>query len=326
MNIHTIKKLFIDVRNFPQFVLIIFLGLSSLSCASSTNGNFSSDSLHKENDNYLSFYEGDDGKTIHWEVNFKNEEIASIYRDGEKIPAEDIDEYRSMINEKLDEIRFGLRKHSFKMDHFAFDMDEFHDDMEKLKEQMHYRFEYLDDFKFDEEEFNKNMEELQKRLGKLKDRKFNLNFDSEKFKEQMEKLNEQFKEHEFNFDFDFDADELKEIIESYQFNFDDIDINLEDFEIQMEKLNKELDELDLNLEDLDEEMEKLDAFIDELKAELVIDGYLGSENEEVKIKISSNEMYVDGKKVPAELLKKYKEIYKNHMGKDMRETSNIHIH
>lgn len=326
MNINTIKNRFLDVRNLTHLSLFLIIGLSSYSCASSTNGNFSSDSLHKENEKYLSFYEKENGKNIHWEVNFEKDEIASVYRNGEKIPPEYVDEYRAMIDEKLDEIRFGLKKQSFKMDHFTFDMDEFNSDMEKFSEQMRNRFECLDDFKFDDEEFNKNMEELQERLGKLKDRKFDLKFDSEKFKEQMEKLNEQFKNHQFNFEFDFDTDELEEIIEAHQFNLDDIDINLEDFDIQMEKLNRELEDLDLNLEDLDEELEKLDAFIIELKGELVADGYLDSENEDVEIKISANEMFVDGDKVPADLIDKYKDIYKKRMGKDISETSNIHIH
>lgn len=324
MNIIRIKKHFLALNSLPRIVLIIIVGLSSISCANSTNGNFSSDSLHKENDKYLSFYEKEDGNDIHWEINFENEEIASVYRDGEKIPSEDVDEYRTMINEKLDDIRFGLRKHSFKMDHFAFDMDEFHADMEIFNEQMHNHSKYLDDFNFDEEEFNKNMEELQGRLEKLKYRKFDLKFDSEKFKKKMERLNEQFKDHQFNFD--FDMDELEETLEAHQFNLDDIDIDLGDLDIQMEKLNRELEELDINIEDLDEELEKLDVFIRELKKELVVDGYIDNENENVEIKLSAKEMFVNDKKILAELLDKYKNIYKKHMGKDMSETSNIHIH
>ena len=252
MNFSTIKKVFLAAKNLPGLVLIILVGLSSVSCASSTNGNFSSDSLHKENDKYLFFYEKENDKNVHWGVNFENEEIASVYRDGEKIPSEDVDVYRAMINEKLDEIRFGLRKHSFKMDHFTFDMKDFNADMEKFNEQMRNRFECFEDFKFDDEEFNENMEELQGRLEKLKDRKFYLKFDSKKFKEQMEKLHEQFKDHQFNFEFDFDMDELEETIESHKFNMDDLDINLEDLDIQMEKFNRELEELDTNMEDLEE--------------------------------------------------------------------------
>ncbi len=323
MNINTIKKVFLAVKDLPCLFLIIIVGLSSFSCASSTNGNINSDSLHKENDKYLSFYEKKDGQKAHWEVNFENEEIVSVYRDGEKIPSEDVDEYRAMINEKLDEIRFGLRKHSFKMDHFTFDMDEFHADMEKFGEKMRNRFECLDDFKFDGNEFNKNMEKLHGRLEKLKDRKFYLKFDSEKFKEQMEKLNEQFKDHQFNFEFDFDMDELEESIKAHHFNMDDIDIDLEDLDIQIEKLNRELE---INMEDLDKELEKLDAFMDELKKELVIDGYIENENEEVEIKLFAKEMFVNGKKLSAELLDKYKDIYKKHMGKDISETSNLHIY
>ena len=94
----------------------------------------------------------------------------------------------------------------------------------------------------------------------------------------------------------------------------------------MEKLNRELEGLDINMEDLDEELEKLDGFIDELKKELVEDGYINSENEDIEIKLSAKEMFVDGKKLSHELLNKYKNIYKKHMGKDLSETSNIHIH
>jgi len=307
MNISRIKKLLLALKSLPCLVVVIIVGLNSTSCANSTNGNFSSDSLYKENDKYLSFYEKEDGNNIHWEINFENEEIASVYRDGEKISSEEVEEYRAMINEKLDEIRFGLTKHSFKMDHFTFDMDEFHADMEIFNEQMRNHSEYLDDFVFDDE-------------------KFDLKFDSGKFKEQMEKLNEQFKGHQFNFEFDFDMDELEETLEAHRFNLDDIDIDLEDLDIQMEELDEVLEELDINMEDLDEEMEKFDDFIDELRKELVVNGYIDNENEDVEIKLSAKEMFINGKKLPGELLDKYKNIYKKHMGKDMSETSNIHIH
>ena len=119
---------------------------------------------------------------------------------------------------------------------------------------------------------------------------------------------------------------MEKTIEAHQFNLDDIDIDLGDLDIQMEKLNQELEGLEINMEDLDEELEKLDGFIDELKKELVEDGYIKSENEDVEIKLSAKEMFVDGKKLSGELLDKYKNIYKKHMGKDLSETSNIHIH
>ena len=71
---------------------------------------------------------------------------------------------------------------------------------------------------------------------------------------------------------------------------------------------------------------KLDGFIDELKKKLVEDGYIKNENEDVEIKLSAKAMFVDGEKLPGELLDKYKNIYKKHMGKDLSESSNIHIH
>ena len=59
---------------------------------------------------------------------------------------------------------------------------------------------------------------------------------------------------------------------------------------------------------------------------MVVDGYIDNENEDVEIKISAKEIFVDGGKLPGELLDKYKNIYKKYMGKDLSKTSNIHIH
>jgi hypothetical protein len=59
---------------------------------------------------------------------------------------------------------------------------------------------------------------------------------------------------------------------------------------------------------------------------LVVDGYIDNENEDVEIKISAKEIFVDGEKLPGKLLDKYKSIYKKYMGKNISKTSNINIH
>ncbi len=107
MNFSTIKKVFLAAKNLPGLVLIILFGLSSLSCASSTNGNFSSDSLNKENDKYLSFYEKENDKNVHREVNFENEDVEikistkEILVDGEKLHGELLDKYKNIYKKYM---------------------------------------------------------------------------------------------------------------------------------------------------------------------------------------------------------------------------------
>jgi hypothetical protein len=57
-------------------VFILFL-FASVSCADTPT-----DSLNKDSQKYLSFYETVDGENIHWEVNFDGDEITPNYKNG----------------------------------------------------------------------------------------------------------------------------------------------------------------------------------------------------------------------------------------------------
>ncbi len=279
--------------------LFILTGFTAFSCANSTNSSFSSDTLHKESDNYLSFYDNENGRNNHWEINYEEEKIVSIYRNGEMIPREDYEEYRHMINEKLDEVRFGYNEYNFKNSHFGLNFEEFHDELKKLNKKIHSHVKI--DVDFNEEKFEKSMECLKEKLEKLK-------------------------EHPFNIDLELDFDELGENVDAKLLKLDDLDINFEELGRQMKKLNEELQEMDIDLDKLDEELESLNKFIDKLKEELAADGYIDINDENVEIKVSATEILVNGVKLPEEKLKKYKNLYKKYMGENLSQDSNIYIH
>ena len=84
------------------FLLGIFVfAFASLSCAESPT-----DSLNKDSQKYLSYYENVDGERIHWEANFFDGEITSIYKNGKRIPDDLMNDYKDKVYRELDEMRY----------------------------------------------------------------------------------------------------------------------------------------------------------------------------------------------------------------------------
>ena len=181
------------------FIAAIFL-FASISCADTAT-----DSLSKNSQKYLSFYETVDGNRIHWEVNFDGNKIKSVYKNGNRIPDDLVDDYRNKVYKELDEMRFGDNISSFRMHDFNIDMDEIHKNMKEFKEKFKDHKWNLEEFNFDDEKLKQDMEELQEKLKEHNFKKFQWKFDDEEFKERMKKLEEYLKEHldDFKFEFDF---------------------------------------------------------------------------------------------------------------------------
>ena len=197
-------------QSLSVFILIVTISFSfaSVSCA-----NTPTDSLNKDSQKYLSFYETIDGEKIHWEVNFEGDEITSIYKNGKKIPDDLTEDYKSKVYDQLDEMRSGEGMFTFRMpvlpeNDFHFDMEEFHKDMEKFREEFSKHKQFFEFHHFNEEEFRKEMEELQKNLEKLNPEDFKIPFDSEKFKEEMKDLEKQLRKFHNNCDEDAENGEV----------------------------------------------------------------------------------------------------------------------
>lgn len=236
-------------------------------------------------DKTLTFTEKEDGKIINYKVNFKNGEIFSIYRNDEKVPDDQIENYSDIVYDELNSIQT-------------------------------YHKPYV--FHFDSEKFRENMNEL---IGKLNIDSLKLKFDKEKFKVQMQKLKEELKDmdeivikidkdkikseldkikvQKFNFDYDFD------------FDFKEHKLNMEELEEEMKSLNEEIDDLSKEMEELNKEMKILDHFLSEAKKELRKDGYI-KDDEAIRLELSDKEMIINDEKVPSSVHKKYLDIYKKH--------------
>jgi chromosome segregation ATPase len=184
------------------FPIAIFL-FTSISCAHNPT-----DSLNKESQRHLSFYEIVEGKSIHWEVNFDGNKITSIYKNGEKIPDDLVSDYKDKVYRELDEMRFGGKFYSFKMPDIDINMDELHKNMDDLEENFKNFEWHWEEFEFDDEKLKQQMEGLEEKLKDKKFEKFHYKFDDEKLKERLEKLEDFLKEHfkDFELKYDFDGE------------------------------------------------------------------------------------------------------------------------
>ena len=199
----------------PVLLVIIFLiGFTSISCADTPT-----DSLNKDSQKYLSFYETVDGERIHWEANFFGDEITSIYKNGKRIPDDLAADYKDKVYDQLDDMRFGGKKFSFRMPNlsgkeFHFDIEELHKELGEMRKDLPKHKEHFKFYQFDSEEFEKEMEELKEELEESKSHLYKFEFNEEEFKEQMEKLEKDLKENlpklkKFKFQFDIEEEDTE---------------------------------------------------------------------------------------------------------------------
>jgi septation ring formation regulator EzrA len=201
------------VQPVKYFLITLLLFISTAGSYAETIA----DSLNKDSQKYLSFYETVHGERIHWEANFFGDEIASIYKNGKRIPDDLVADYKDKVYDQLDDMRFGGNKFTFRMpvitsDKFHIDMEELNKELEEMKKDLPKYKEHFKFYQFDSEEFEKEMGELKKELEENKSKIYKWKFDEEKFKEQMEELEKDLKENlpklkNFNFDFEWQEDD-----------------------------------------------------------------------------------------------------------------------
>jgi seryl-tRNA synthetase len=90
---------------------------------------------------------------------------------------------------------------------------------------------------------------------------------------------------------------------------------MKDLKEQIKSLKEELKGLKEDLSNVGGNLDQLDSFIKEFKKELVKDGIIKSANEDISMEIKSNEIIINGKKLPDDLMQKYRELYKSYLGK-----------
>jgi chromosome segregation ATPase len=300
---------------FPLLAFIISPG-----CAAT--GQDSTAELMKNNraEQSLSFYIAEEGKDTRWDVNFKDGEISSVYKDGERIPDDEIDNHRDMIYEKLNKLQDKSHHITIDLNGFKSDMKNFKGDMKKLKDKKI-------EINFDKEAFKDGMKELKIELNKLKDKKIRIDFDSDKFKDEMKNL---MKDVNVNVDINMDdlKENLKEMCDEMKNHHDElnnIDIDLSGLDEAMSNLGKKMGHIKENLHGIDKKLEKLNGFIDDLKQEMIKDNLLNNENDKLNVMIEKDGMKVNGKEIPRELFEKYKKMYEDHFGKSISDENRFRI-
>ena len=276
---------------------------------------------------------------VHWKGTLENGKVAELYKDGKRIPDNEIKTHEKMILDTLDEIDDALVD-------LEIDMDDLKEDFAKLKEdlkniEIDVDFDELHnlDEHFNSEEFNHEMKELKESLKDL-----HLNFDdewqhslqealkdtknwredfqhfqSQEFKKQIAELKDELSElknHDFHFDFDFDNESFKESMKELKESMKDLKNNMKDLDI-------DLSDLKIDMKELKVEMKKLKGFLKDLKTDLIAEGYLDG-NDHFDLELTETEMTVDGTKLPDNLHKRYLNLYKEHFGKDLEHDFKIH--
>ncbi|MCU0343897.1 MAG: hypothetical protein MUF28_08755 [Ignavibacterium sp.] len=316
------------------FYLFVITGLVSLSgCSSGIDPNTASNQTSFSGDKSFSFKD----KGSDWRVDFDDDEISALYKDGSRIPDNEIEQHKEMIYEKLNGLKSEFYDLNSNVHRFHFDMDKFDEEMKKFKYDfdndkfMHFKFE------FDEEEFEKNMENLEESLKDLKDRKIELYFHSEDFKENMKEFEENLKDlpvppipPDVDIDVYMDMDQFKEEMKNFgesfkhfDFKFDSAEFDMSELRNNMKELKENLKGLKIEMHDLNGEMKKFNSFLDDLKSELVKDGYIKSENEKFDLEMNASFTKVNDRVVKPEHQKKYSDLYKSYFDKGIEGTIKI---
>jgi chromosome segregation ATPase len=316
------------------FAVVVLAALLSLSgCSSGIQQNTASNQTSFSGDKSFSFK----NEGSNWRVDFEDDEISTLYKDGNRIPENEIEQHKQMIYEKLNGLKSDFKDLNGNVHRFHFDMDKLDEQMKKFKYDfdndkfMHFKLE------FDEEEFEKNMEKLEESLKDLKDKKIELYFDSEDFKENMKELEENLKDlpvppipPDVDLDVYMDMDQFKEGMKNFResfkhfdFKFDSSEFDMSELRESMKDLKKNMKGLKIEMHGLKGEMKKLNSFLDELKSELVKDSYINSVEDEFKLEMDKNNTKVNDGYVTPQNHEQYKKLYKRHFDKEIDRTIKI---
>ncbi len=313
----TIKKL--SLLLIPAALLFALAG-----CSTSNQGTALQSDLNTRADQTFSFYKDDDGKNVRWEVNFENGEISSLYKDGQRIPDSEIEDYKDMIFHGLDKLHNKSHHISIDLSGFESDMGRFRQDMQKLKEEMqNQKYE----FNFNNQEFKEGMKKLSEELSTLKDKKIRIDYDSDKFREEMKNLKKELDIHvDVSMDdLDKSLEKMNEEMVEHRQELSHITIDLSGLDEAMAHLDENLANVKINLKGLDVKLKKLNEFIDKIKEEMVKDNLLKDTKDKLNLELNKNGMKVNGREVPRELFEKYKRMYEEHFDKKLSEDNNFRI-
>ena len=293
-------------KKFILFAFLILAGFYLTACSSSKEElTPDKNEAYKSNNPTFSFNTNEKGEKVHYEAEFAGDSIHALYVDGKKIPNNKIKDYENLIYEKIDNVK-GDRNFTFHFGHPQIDLKDFKTQIKKFEKDKKIN---ISANILDKDLLKNSLEKAREQLDKIKFKKFHFNFDNENLQDEIEKLNDELENLDLNFNMDIN-----------------VDIDMDKIKSELDKAMDNIKDVHVNINMLDKDLKKLDSFIDDLKTELVKDNIINSTDEKVDVELNSKEMIVNSKKVDDSLLEKYKDMYKEHFGKDLKVKQSFEIH
>lgn len=307
-------KRIITTKEFGYLLLSFSVSLIFLTACSS--GETVKNSESAESDKTFIFQNRSDT----YRVEFDHDKIKSVYKNNQKIPDKEIDNYKDLVIYELKNLSKDSFTENKKTKRIKVFIDKDYDDSDTTELETE-DFDLPKSFRFKlDDDFLKDMRvELDSLMKELKDKNFEIYIYPDDLKSQMFRYKVYFK----NFtppalpklDKDKFREEMKKFREEMK-KLDSIYIDLKDMFKDLKekkKRNIEIIELKKNAK----EYKRTKSFINELKEELVKDGYLDSTNSEMSFKMDDDKISVNGQELPEELVSKYKELFKKHHERDL---------
>lgn len=261
---------------------------------------------------------------VHWKGIVENGKLINLYKNGDRIPENELESHEGFVFNTLDEIDDALADIDIDMDDLKQDLTKLQEDLKDMK--IDIDMDEINEIEkhFNSDEFKKEMRELKESLKDIKIdidfehlREIGEHFNSEEFKHEMDNVKAELEKlHDLKIDFDLD--------ESFKESMKELKEGLKDFKIDMSDIDIDLSDLKIDLSELKVEMKKLKGFMKEMKSDLVSEGYIEDNDNDFDLELDEYEITVNDKKLPDHLHKRYLKMYKKHYGKDLEENFVIH--
>jgi len=303
------------IRNFNLNTIglvVVILAMVSVSFAFVLGTKNGDD--HKKKPETFIFYSGE--KQDKYEAVFSDGELKSLSKNGKLLSKDEMKDNEDLVYDRINSIgnkneedfgfHFNDKKFNERMKHFG-------EEMKHMKPHIHMMLDSLN-FNFDTAAFNKQMKELKSQLAPLKDMRIRILSD---MNDDFDIPDIEMDEKDFNIDMEGINNELEKAAEEIKNSKEEI------AKLDIPELTKRVDEemkrANIYLKKSKKELKKLDQFLKDIKQEMVKDNLIKNPGDKIDLKIDDGDIFVNGKKLPDDLAKKYKKLYMDKFG------HNIHL-
>ena len=300
------NRRYLNIRTRTLLLFVVILSLVSVSYA--LVAGIKKDDRKKQET--FTFYSGE--KQDKYEAVFSDGELTTLSKNGKLLSKDEMKNKEDLVYDRINDLgnknkedfvfHFDDKKFSERMKHFG-------EEMKHFKPHIHMMLDSLN-FNFDTVAFNKQMRELNGQLAPLKNMKIQIFNDLND--EDIDIPDIEMDEKDFNIDMDGINKELEKAAEEIKNSKEEI-AKLDIPELTI-RINEEIKKANIDLKRSKKELKKLDQFLKDIKQEMVKDNLIKNPGDKIDLKIDDGDIYVNGKKLPYELAKKYKKLYMDKFG------------